>query len=57
MCIRDRDRHAAGIHQIIDPEAARILREKCVKIIVVNGFYPDNVIAALRGEKVGTLVH
>jgi len=53
----ERDRHAAGIHQIIDPEAARILREKRVKIIVVNGFYPDNVIAALRGEKVGTLVH
>jgi len=53
----ERDRHVAGIHQIIDPEAARILREKRIKTIVVNGFHPENVISALKGEKVGTLIH
>ena len=53
----ERDRHVAGIHQIVDPEAVRILREKGIKTIVVNGFNPENVIAALRGEKVGTLIH
>jgi len=53
----ERDTHVAGIHQIIDPEAARILREKNIKTVVVNGFHPKNVIAALKGEKVGTLIH
>lgn len=53
----ERDRHVAGIHQIVDPEAARILREKNIKTIVVNGFNPENVTAALKGEKVGTLIH
>jgi len=53
----ERDRHVAGIHQIVDPEAARILREKRIRTIVVNGFNPENVIAALRGEKVGTIIH
>jgi len=53
----ERERHTAGIHQIIDPEAARILRERRIRTIVVNGFNPENVLAALRGEKVGTLIH
>jgi len=53
----EKERHVAGIHQIVDPEAARILREKSIKTIVVNGFNPENVTAALKGEKVGTLIH
>jgi len=53
----ERDRHVAGIHQIVDPAAARILREKGIKTISVNGFNPENVKAALKGEKVGTLIH
>jgi len=53
----ERDKHVAGIHQIIDPEAARILREKRIRTLVVNGFNPENVIAALKGKKVGTLIH
>ncbi|RLI02538.1 UMP kinase [Candidatus Bathyarchaeota archaeon] len=53
----ERDRHVAGIHQIVDPEAARILREKGIKTIIVNGFNPENIKAALKGEKVGTLIH
>jgi len=53
----ERDRHIAGIHHIIDPEAARILREKRIRTLIVNGFNPENVVAALKGERVGTIIH
>jgi uridylate kinase len=49
--------HKAGIHQIIDPEAVKVLQRKRVKLIVVNGFKPDNILAAVKGEKVGTTVN
>jgi uridylate kinase len=48
--------HKAGIHQIIDPEAIKVLKRQRAKLIVVNGFKPENIIAAAKGEKVGTLV-
>jgi uridylate kinase len=50
------DKHKAGIHQIIDPEAMKVLKRKHMKLIVVNGFKPENFLAAVRGEKVGTIV-
>ena len=50
------DKHRAGIHQIIDPEAVKILRNGRVKVVVVNGFKPDNVSKVVRGERVGTLI-
>ena len=49
--------HKAGIHQIIDPEAVKVLKRKRVKLIVVNGFKPENILAAVKGEKVGTTVN
>jgi uridylate kinase len=48
--------HKAGIHQIIDPEAMKVLKRKHVKLIVVNGFKPENILLAVNGEKVGTVV-
>jgi len=48
--------HKAGIHQIIDPEAIRILQRLKVKVVVVSGFKPKNVLRAVEGERVGTLV-
>ncbi len=48
--------HKAGIHQIIDPEAIKVLKRKHVKLIVVNGFKPENIVAAVHGEKIGTVV-
>jgi uridylate kinase len=48
--------HKAGIHQIIDPMAVEVLKRKRVKLIVVNGFKPDNIVSAVHGEKVGTVV-
>lgn len=49
-------KHRAGMHQIIDPEAARILRERRIKTIVVNGFDSENVLLAVSGIKVGTVI-
>jgi uridylate kinase len=50
------DRHEAGIHQILDPEAVRVLRKSRTKTVVVNGFKPKNVLSAVKGKKVGTLI-
>jgi len=53
----EEDRHRAGIHQILDPEAVRILRRRRrTKTVVVNGFDPENVALAVKGEKVGTVI-
>jgi uridylate kinase len=48
--------HKAGIHQIIDPEAIKVLKRKRLKLVVVNGFKPENILAAIKGENVGTVI-
>ena len=48
--------HEAGIHQIIDPEAIKVLKRKRLKLVVVNGFMPENILAAIKGENVGTVI-
>ena len=50
------DRHKAGLHQILDPEAVKILKKRRIRVVVVNGFKPEKVLAAVKGEKVGTLI-
>jgi uridylate kinase len=50
------DKHKAGIHQIIDPEAVRILMRKRVKVVVVNGFKPENVLRVVEGKRIGTTI-
>jgi len=50
------NKHKAGIHQIIDPEAVKILRRDRVRVLVVNGFEPENVLMAIEGNRVGTLI-
>jgi len=52
----EQNEHKAGIHQIIDPEAIKVLKRKPTKLIVVNGFKPENVLAAINGENVGTTI-
>jgi len=49
-------KHKAGIHQIIDPEAVNILKRKRVRLVVVNGFAPENILAAVNGKGVGTVI-
>ena len=48
--------HKAGMHQIIDPEAIKVLKRKHLKLIVVNGFKPENIWAAVNGENIGTVI-
>jgi len=48
--------HKAGIHQIIDPEAIKVLKRRRLKLVVVNGFKPENILAAISGENVGTVI-
>jgi len=52
----EKEHHEAGIHQVLDPEAVHILQKKRIKTVVVNGFKPENVLLAVKGEKVGTLI-
>jgi len=52
----EENRHKAGVHQILDPEAVKILRKGGMKMVVVNGFKPENVLLAVKGEKVGTVI-
>jgi uridylate kinase len=49
-------KHKAGIHQIIDPEAAKILAQGNTKLVVVNGFKPENILKAVKGKCNGTLI-
>jgi len=55
-CVFSENKHKAGIHQIIDPEAVKILKRKKIKVIVVNGYKPENVLAAVKGERIGTII-
>jgi uridylate kinase len=49
-------RHKAGIHQILDPEAVKVLKAKRIKVLVLNGYKPENIPLALEGKNVGTIV-
>lgn len=51
------NKHKAGIHQIIDPEAVKILKRERMKLVVVNGFKPKNILAAVNGKSVGTVIN
>jgi len=50
------EKHKAGIHQILDPEAVKLLQKHRIKTIVVNGFNPENIIRAMKGERIGTVI-
>jgi uridylate kinase len=54
--VLDKTRHVAGIHQIVDPEAIEVLHRARIRMIVINGFEPQNVTKAIKGEPVGTLI-
>jgi uridylate kinase len=50
------NQHRPGINQIIDPEAVKILRKIRLKTVVVNGYDAENVLSAVKGEQVGTVI-
>lgn len=49
-------KHKPGIHSIVDPVAVDLLIQSKVKLIVLDGKDPKNVLKAVRGIKIGTLV-
>ena len=49
-------KHEAGMHQIVDPIAIGVMKRGRMKLVVVNGFNVDNILAAVNGESVGTLI-
>ena len=52
----EEESHRVGIHQILDPEAVRILEKSRMETVVVNGFRPENIISAVNGEEIGTRI-
>jgi uridylate kinase len=50
------DKHSAGINQIIDPEAVKILQRCKLKTVVVDGYVAENVLSVVNGERVGTVI-
>ena len=57
VSVFEHNEHKAGIHQIIDPEAIKVLKRTRLKMVVVNGFTPENILAALKDENVGTIIN
>ena len=54
--IFETDSHTAGINQIIDPEAVKILTKNRLKTIVVDGYDTGYLVYAVQGRKVGTII-
>ncbi|MDA4113381.1 MAG: hypothetical protein OK474_04975, partial [Thaumarchaeota archaeon] len=49
-------RHAPGIHSIVDPVAVEMIAKNKIRLTVVNGNEPQNVLRAIDGKDVGTTV-
>lgn len=48
--------HKPGIHSIVDPVAVEQLIKSRVRLVVLNGSRPKDVLKAVHGEAVGTTV-
>ncbi len=48
--------HSPGIHSIVDPVAVEMIAKQRIRLVVVNGTRPENVLDAVAGRAVGTLV-
>jgi len=51
-----RGRHKPGIHKVLDPVAVSKIKDLKIKVVVINGFNPKNVIYAVEGKEVGTII-
>jgi uridylate kinase len=54
--VLENSEHKVGIHQVIDPMAIEVLKRSHMKVIVFNGFKPENLLLAAEGKNVGTLI-
>ncbi len=48
--------YLAGASTVIDPKAARIIHEKGIKTIVIDGRKAENIVVAVNGRAKGTLI-
>jgi uridylate kinase len=48
--------HKPGIHSIIDPVAVGFITRSRLKVVVVEGHRPANVVKAVSGGRIGTTV-
>lgn len=49
-------KHSPGIHSIVDPVAVERIAKSRLRLVVVKGDDPENVIRAINGEEIGTWV-
>ncbi len=49
-------RHRPGIHSIVDPVAVDQIIRYRIKLVVIDGRDPRNVLMAVRGREIGTRV-
>jgi uridylate kinase len=54
--VLENSEHKVGIHQVIDPMAIEVLKRSRMKVIVFNGFKPENLLLAAEGKNVGTTI-
>jgi uridylate kinase len=54
--VLEHSEHKVGIHQIIDHMAIDILKRNHLKLIVFNGFKPENLLLAADGQNIGTVI-
>jgi len=51
-----KEKHKPGMHSILDPRAVRILRDSSIKAIILNGYKPEGIGLAIKGERIGTFI-
>jgi uridylate kinase len=54
--VLEHSEHKVGVHQIVDHMAIDVLKRNHLKLIIFNGFKPENLIIAANGQNVGTLI-
>ena len=51
-----RGEHEPGIHKILDPVAVQILSRSRIRVIVLDGSRPKNILSAIEGKTTGTSI-
>lgn len=51
-----RGEHEPGIHKILDPVAVQILSRNRIRVIVLDGSKPKNILSAIEGKPTGTSI-
>jgi len=46
----------AGTYEFFDMTAIQMIKRSNLETVIANGFYPENLVKAINGEKIGTRV-